>query len=83
MCRFPPKFQQREETFTHTSRSSDLHSLKKDVLVGEHLEWFTSMQMQNSLTYPRLAEDVVLSLPLGMGLLAGESRTPLYCRVFD
>ena len=82
MCRYPAKYKEREETFIHTARAGDLHPLKKDLLIGEHLEWLTSMEMDNSITYPLLAEDVFLRSPVGVGVVLASSRTPLYCRVF-
>lgn len=60
MARFPHKFKDREEMFYHTSRVLDLAHLKTDLLIGEKMEFFCNMELENSVKYARLDTDVVV-----------------------
>ncbi len=51
MCRFPHKFKDREELFYHTVRVFDLAQLKIDVLLGEKMEFFCNMELENSIKF--------------------------------
>ena len=53
MNRFPQKYKEREEVFLHTVRVLDLFPLKMDLLLGEKMEWFCNMEMENSIRFDR------------------------------
>lgn len=82
MVRYPPKFKEREEVFYHTTRSLDLAPLKIDLLLGERLEMFCSMEMDNSVKFGEHESDLVLDYPFGVGIVSRKTRSILYSRVF-
>lgn len=66
-----------------TYRVDDLSSIKKDLLIGEQVEYFCSMEMQNGVRYERTKMDLVIEKPFGMGILSGEERDMIYGRIIE
>lgn len=48
--------------------------------IGDCFDWFTDIQIQNGLKYEVHKEDVVMTKPLGIGVVTNAGGL-LYCRV--
>lgn len=48
--------------------------------IGDSLDWFTDIQIQNGLKYDILKGDVVIPRPMGVGVVT-TSGALLHCRV--
>ena len=52
------------------------------MFVGDSVEWFTDIQIQNGLKYEFQRGDVMVGKPLGVGVMTN-SGALLYCRVLQ
>lgn len=55
--------------------------MKKDVLIGESVEYFCNMEMQNGIRYQKNKLDIVLEKPYGIAALMGPERILIYGRI--
>ena len=82
MVRYPQKYKEREDVFYHTTRVLDLAPLQLDLFVGEKLEWFCNLEMENSIKFTENEGDRFLDYPFGVAVVTVSSRCVLYSRVF-
>ena len=81
MFRQPEKYQERQDIYLPTYRVEDLFHIKKDLLIGEQVEYFCNMEMQNGVRYERTKLDLVIEKPYGMAVLGGADRNMIYGRI--
>ena len=46
------------------------------------MEWLCNMEMENSIKFERHEADCMIDFPCGVGIVAAESKSIIYTRVF-
>lgn len=60
-----------------------MYAIKKDLLIGEQVEFFCNMEMQNGIRFEKTRQDLVIEKPYGLAILGGADRKVLYARIVN
>lgn len=80
MLRYPTDLTQKYERYLSTYRCHELDSIHKDLVLGDTLDWFTDIQIQNGLQYTHREGDLQLTRPLGVGVISNKDCI-IYSRI--
>jgi len=80
MIRHPYNPNQQEQLSLKTSYCPEFETINKEMYIGDSLDWFTDIQIQNGLKYEIQKGDVVMPKPMGVGMVTSSGGL-LYCRV--
>jgi hypothetical protein len=80
MLRCPQDLTQKYEHYLPSYRCKEFGSIQKELIMGDMLDWFTDIQIQNGLQYSYSKEDVQLTRPLGVGVVSNKGWI-LYSRI--